>query len=46
MTFDYRKIGQVKITMKKFISDLVDDNCADIVEVAETPATNDLFTVR
>jgi hypothetical protein len=46
MTFDYRKNGQVKITMKKFIGDLLDDNCADIVGVAETPATNDLFTVR
>ena len=46
MTFDYRKNGRVKITMKKFIGDLLDDNCVDIVGVAETPATNDLFTVR
>jgi hypothetical protein len=46
MTFDYRENGQVKITMKIFIGDLLDDNCADIVGVVETPATNDLFTVR
>jgi hypothetical protein len=46
MTFDYRQEGRVRITMNKFISDLLDDNCSDIVGVAETPATNDLFTVR
>jgi hypothetical protein len=46
MTFDYRKNGRVKITMKKFIDDFVDDNCGDIVGMAETPAINDLFTVR
>ena len=43
MTFDYSVKGKVKITMEKFIADLLADN--QVTGYAATPATANLFTI-
>ena len=46
MTFDYSRKGSVKVTMKGFIDNLLNETEDYIKGTAETPATNDLFKVN
>ena len=46
MTFDYSNKGNVKVTMKGFIDNLLEETKDYIDGTAETPATNDLFKVN
>ena len=45
MTFDYSTIGKCKVTMKQYVSDLL-EFCKDIEGTAKTPASDSLFQVE
>jgi hypothetical protein len=45
MVFDFSKVGKVKITMDKYVEDVLAE-CNDILGMAVTPANDDLFKVN
>jgi histone deacetylase 1/2 len=44
MTFDFRRAGRVRVTMEKYVADVLRD--FDVTGVASTPAGSQLFDVR
>ena len=43
MTFDFNKEGKVKMTMERFVQDLI-EGCGDMPGTATTPTRQNLFT--